>query len=325
MKTMKNILKSIKSNLSISVTPKEESFKFTDNGTFTEEDLRINKKGLKIGNADKKENHSHIEDQDDIQDTCHILGRGSSGAVKKVKHRPTGEILALKVIHLDLNEENRKKTLLELRTLYKSSNESIVKFRGAFYSEGSISIALEFMDGGTLADILKSSKTVPDHILMLMFRRLLEGLHYIHKKLHIIHRDIKPSNILLNSKGEVKISDFGVVGQLNNTVGLATTFTGTVTYMSPERIEAKDHTSNSDIWSLGLTMLECALGYYPFCPPGSLPITFWKLLEQVQTSPIPLPTSPPFSSEFCAMIETCLKKDNTERPGAEELLVCDLI
>jgi len=263
----------------------------------------------------------------ELEDIGQIIGQGTSGVVKKMFHSPSKKFFALKIIPLDVTEEVRKKILQELRTLYLAEHDSIVEFYGAFYSEGLVSIVLEYMDGGTLAHILQKINCIPEEIIAQISKKLLSGLHYIHKQLHIIHRDIKPTNILVNSKGEVKITDFGVVGKLNNTVGLARTFTGTVPYMSPERIEGKDHMNNSDIWSMGLTMLECAKGYYPFCPPcnqnekGLPPLTFWELLHRVRTCPIPNPPQPPqFSEEFCSFSALCLEKRYSDRPSAEDLL-----
>jgi serine/threonine protein kinase len=84
----------------------------------------------------------------------------------------------------------------------------------------------------------------------------------------VVHRDIKPSNLLLNSAGEVKISDFGVSGQLASSVSNCLSWVGTVTYMSPERIKGDSYSFDSDLWSMGLTLLECALGRFPYPPPG---------------------------------------------------------
>jgi serine/threonine protein kinase len=89
-------------------------------------------------------------------------------------------------------------------------------------------------------------------------------LEYLHKQLHIIHRDIKPQNILINSKGQAKITDFGVSGEIAHTQAMAKTFVGTAKYMSPDRIAGNVHSAKSDIWSLGLVVLECALGKHPY-------------------------------------------------------------
>jgi len=177
------------------------------------------------------------------------------------------------------------------------------------------------MDGGTLADVIKAVGPIPESVLVQISHKLLTGLYYIHKQLHIIHRDIKPLNILINTKGEIKITDFGVSGKIENTIGKAISFVGTVTYMSPERIKGTQHSANSDIWSLGLTILECALGYYPYTPPSSDGgLTFFQLLEYIVQQPVPLPEADKFSADFCKFISTCLQKDPETRPDSSRLL-----
>jgi len=139
-----------------------------------------------------------------------ILGSGSSGIVKRAFHRPSNTILAVKIIPLEIEENFRKQIILELKTLHQTQCEHVVSFFDAFYSEGCIYIALEYMDAGTLGDILGRASKIPEEILSRITEQVLKGLVYLHKKLHLIHRDIKPANLLINSKGEVKISDFGV-------------------------------------------------------------------------------------------------------------------
>lgn len=159
------------------------------------------------------------------------------------------------------------------------------------------------MDGGTLAEFLKVRGRMPEFIVGKMAAYLLPALSYIHKELHVVHRDIKPSNILLNSLGIIKLSDFGVSGQLKNTIGIATTFAGTLTYMSPERIQGGGHSTNSDVWSFGLSLLECALGHFPFLTPNEAKndIPFFELLHRIQNNPISLPDD--YSPEFASFVE----------------------
>ena len=97
------------------------------------------------------------------------------------------------------------------------------------------------------------------------FQQVLRGLSYLREKHQIIHRDVKPSNILVNSQGEIKICDFGVSGQLIDS--MANSFVGTRSYMSPERLQGSNYSVASDLWSLGLSMLEISLGMYPIPPP----------------------------------------------------------
>lgn len=97
---------------------------------------------------------------------------------------------------------------------------------------------------------------------------VLSGLDYLYVQHHIMHRDIKPSNVLVNSKGHVKICDFGVSSELVNSI--ANTFVGTSTYMAPERIQGGAYSIKSDIWSFGLTILELATGNYPFAQTARL-------------------------------------------------------
>ena len=111
---------------------------------------------------------------------------------------------------------------------------------------------MEYMDLGTLGDILKQCGQIPEVMLgLIAFQvhsypynsKVLNGLEYLHKTIKLIHRDIKPSNLLVNSNGVVKISDFGVSGQLMNSRDQRSTWIGTVTYMSPERLRGGKYPS----------------------------------------------------------------------------------
>ncbi|RZR73166.1 hypothetical protein BHM03_00020982 [Ensete ventricosum] len=160
-------------------------------------------------------------------------------------------------------KEKRQQLLNEIRTLCEAScYPGLVEFHGAFYipESGQISIALEYVDGGSLADILKLQKLIPEAVLSC----IVQGLNYLHGVRRLVHRDLKPANLLINLKGETKITDFGVSAGLDNSVAMCATFVGTVTYMSPERIRNESYSFAADIWSLGLTILECGTGKFPY-------------------------------------------------------------
>jgi len=154
----------------------------------------------------------------------------------------------------------------------------------------------------------------------------LGGLTYLYTKHHIMHRDIKPSNILVNSKGFIKLCDFGVSGELVNSI--ADTFVGTSTYMAPERIQGEKYTVKSDVWSFGLSIMELAIGKFPFDASEHLsdgdgaPSGILDLLQQIVHEPAPkLPKSDAFPQILEDMIQKCMAKEPEERPTPQELFV----
>ena len=160
---------------------------------------------------------------------------------------------------------------------------------------------------------------------------VLGGLKYLYLAHRIMHRDIKPSNILVNSAGQIKLCDFGVSSELENSV--ADTFVGTGTYMAPERIQGSPYTVKSDVWSVGLTLMELAIGKFPFSIGGegngdddpddedaAGPQGILDLLQQIVLEPAPvLPKSDAFPSILEDVIAKCLMKNPNDRPTPVEL------
>jgi mitogen-activated protein kinase kinase len=130
---------------------------------------------------------------------------------------------------------------------------------------------MEFCEGGSLDAVYREVKKLGgrtgEKVLGKVAEGVLNGLTYLHSH-RIIHRDIKPSNILLCRNGQVKLCDFGVSGEFG-TKGDANTFIGTSYYMAPERITGQSYTITSDVWSLGVTLLEVAQHRFPFPADGT--------------------------------------------------------
>ncbi|KAI8914581.1 kinase-like domain-containing protein [Gorgonomyces haynaldii] len=262
-----------------------------------------------------------VEDMQTLQE----MGSGNGGTVTKVIHKPTKTVMARKIIHVEAKNSVRRQILRELQILHKCNSPYIVSFYGAFLNEGDISICMEFMNCGSLDHVYKKTGAVSEDITGKIAHSVLAGLVYLYDEHRIIHRDVKPSNILLNSRGEVKIADFGVSGQLINSV--ANTFVGTSAYMSPERIQGGKYSVQSDVWSVGMTLMELVLGKFPF-PPDGKPLSVFELLEYIVHEPVP--TLPPgqFSKEFETFIARSLIKDPATRPTPAELLAdpyCQMI
>lgn len=257
----------------------------------------------------------------DLQKLDH-LGSGISGDVYLIQHVTTKKLLALKTVRYKNDEKTKSQIETEVKVSSEVRNENIIRCYATYFHEGTINFVLEYMDKGTLGDILKKVKKIPENILGIISSQIIKGLAYIQKEKRVIHRDLKPSNILLNSKGYVKISDFGVSTIVEDSWAVKKSLAGTYIYMAPERIEADNYYLNSDIWSVGVVILECALGYYPYSIyNGHKPIeNVWVLHDLITTRPIPPLQESEFSNEFVDFINKCLTREIKSRPTACMLL-----
>ena len=271
-----------------------------------------------------------LEEVDPIDE----LGKGNYGTVFKVRHaRPkirktglgirgnmsrqmalqnteldeqqatagtTGLVMAMKEIRLELEDIKFAQIIMELDILHRCVSPFIIDFYGAFFQEGSVYICIEYMDGGSVDKLY--AEGVPENILKKITLSTIMGLKSLKDDHNIIHRDVKPTNILMNTRGQVKICDFGVSGNL--VASIAKTNIGCQSYMAPERISGGGMASagaaggtysvQSDIWSLGLTIIECALGRYPY-PPETYDNIFSQLSVRI---PSPM-SSKYYTDSYC--------------------------
>lgn len=231
------------------------------------------------------------------QSTTSNLSEGSeTGAIAgATAHSPsprgtTGVVMAMKEIRLELDVAKFAAIIMELDILHRCVSPFIIDFYGAFFQEGAVYICMEFMDGGSIDKLYGDG--IPEGVLRKITMSTIMGLKVLKDEHNIIHRDVKPTNILVNSKGQVKICDFGVSGNL--VASIAKTNIGCQSYMAPERIASGGvaqaganpgggtYSVQSDIWSLGLSIIECAMGQYPYPPE-----TYNNIFSQLSAS-IPL-------------------------------------
>jgi mitogen-activated protein kinase kinase len=276
----------------------------------------VDSKGIKF--ASGKEFSISLDEVDTLDE----LGKGNYGTVYKVRHsrpkmrRPgqglagnkawgaagvdgsdaqkddaprggTGVVMAMKEMRLELEDSKFATIIMELDVLHRCASPYIVDFYGAFFQEGAVYICMEFMDGGSIDKIYAGG--VPEGVLAKVTLATVQGLKSLKDDHNIIHRDVKPTNILVNTRGQVKICDFGVSGNL--VASIAKTNIGCQSYMAPERISGGGvaqaganpgggtYSVQSDIWSLGLSIIECALGKYPYSPE-----TYDNIFSQLSVS-----------------------------------------
>ncbi|KAG0222950.1 MAP kinase kinase (MEK) [Actinomortierella wolfii] len=252
---------------------------------------------------------------EDLQ-TLEELGHGNGGTVSRVIHLPTKAIMARKVIHIDAQPAVRKQILRELQIMHDCNHPNIVSFYGAFLHDNEISYCMEYMDVGALDGICAKNGAFPMDVIGLITVSVIRGLSYLYQNHKIVHRDLKPSNILINSAGMVKICDFGVSGQLVNSI--ANTFVGTSNYMSPERIRGWNYGVQSDVWSLGITLMELALGRFPL-DAECKSLTILELLQHIVNEPLPRLPREKFPEDFCDFVDICLAKNVESRPAPHML------
>lgn len=256
-----------------------------------------------------------------------IIGHGSQGRVRKVKNRLDNQVLALKSIAFSSDIEPLRKALVhELERTTAIKHPNVVSSFEAYFRNGKMYVLMEFMDCGTLADITRKAPRVCGPLglnevqVAYIAREALEGMNHIHKSL-IMHRDIKPANMLVNSQGRVKISDFGVAGDAHVQVHI--TSVGSTPYMSPERIKALPYTQACDIWSIGISIAEVAIGEYPFGQrvKGKV-FELAEIITSEKAEPLWSKLNPTkeFSAELRHFVSQCLLPQET-RPTAEALLL----
>lgn len=243
------------------------------------------------------------------------IGEGSYGAVYKAKSIDDGMLVAVKVLNMG-DEQETADIQKEINILKVCDSKYIVRYKGTYSHEGKLFIAMEYCGVGSLSDLMAICEiTLTEKQVAAVIKQSIRGLMYLHKSKKI-HRDIKSGNILLTDKGECKLADFGVSAELTSTFAKRVTMIGTPYFMAPEVLQSNDYDAKADIWSIGITAYELAIGAPPHADVHPL-----RAIFVIPSSPPPtLPEDGNFSPEFKDFLRLCLQKSSDARPTAEQLL-----
>jgi tetratricopeptide (TPR) repeat protein len=237
------------------------------------------------------------------------LGRGGMGIVYKGQDTVLDRVVAFKVLPDALrdNPQALKNFLREAKSAAKLNHPNIVTVFDAGEQDGRFYIAMEYVDGTTLKEILKRRAQISPVGVVNVGLQICEALHYAHGQ-KVIHRDVKTANVMWTREKKAKIMDFGLAKVVEEVRNHTTLVSGTPYYMSPEQTLGKNVDHRTDLYSLGVMLFELATGKLPF-RDGNVPY------HHVHTpAPDPRSLRPELPEAFARVVLDCLQKDPEARP-----------
>ncbi|CCG82409.1 Protein kinase STE20p [Taphrina deformans PYCC 5710] len=247
------------------------------------------------------------------------VGQGASGSVyvaKSILSKNANYKVAIK--QMDLAHQPRKELIVnEILVMKESSHPNIVNFLDSFLrGPGELWVIMEYMEGGALTDVIDNNRLTEPQIALIC-RETCQGLAHLHSQ-SIIHRDIKSDNVLLDARGNVKITDFGFCAKLTEAKSKRATMVGTPYWMAPEVVKQKQYGEKVDVWSLGIMAIEMIENEPPYLDEEPL-----KALYLIATHGTPKLKNPEkLSQELRTFLGVCLCVQVHARSGAQELLDC---
>ena len=186
-----------------------------------------------------------------------VLGKGNFGKAYLAENTEDQVQCVVKQMETNnMSEKERQESEREARVLKKMDHPNIIRFHEVFMTRrGRLCIVMDYADQGDLHQYIKkqNGKLLEEPLILNWFTQVCFALGHVHSH-KVLHRDLKTHNVFLTSAGMVKLGDFGISRVLNATKDFARTFVGTPYYLSPEIIEEKPYSYESDIWSLGVVL-----------------------------------------------------------------------
>jgi serine/threonine-protein kinase len=254
------------------------------------------------------------------------IGRGGMGVVYRARHRSLGATVAVKMIRASqlASDDEIRRFYQEAREAARLTHSHIVKVHDVGECEGQHFLAMDLVEGTTLASLLSETEPLEPERAAGMLADLARAVHYLHTQ-GIIHRDLKPSNVLVDGDGEPHLTDFGLVKVLTRDSRETTTGTiiGTPCYMSPEqaRGQSTQVTSRSDVYSLGAMLYEMLTGRPVFREENPLDTLLCVLEREPQ---LPRKFNPRIPEDLEQICLRCLEKKPERRYESAAAVADDL-
>ena len=251
------------------------------------------------------------------------LGKGAMGVVYKATDPNIGRTVAIKTTRLDTHGLDAQDLLRRFKNEARSAgtlnHPNIVTIFDAGEQEGIFYIAMEYIEGQTLHDLLSQHRSLPVEKVIEIVRQVCAGLDYAHAH-GVIHRDIKPANIMLAANGVVKVMDFGIA-KTGGTMTATGQVLGTPNYMSPEQVKGKTIDGRSDIFGVGVLLYEMLTGEKPF-DGQNITTIIYKIVSENPIPPRELDVT--IHPGLSAVVTKALAKSPDSRYQTGAALVADL-
>ncbi len=240
-----------------------------------------------------------------------LLGRGGMGEVIRADDLTLGHPVALKFLPdaFQSSPGRRERFTSEVRVARQVAHPNVCRVYDIGTIDGRIFYTMEFVDGEDLASLLRRIGRLPQEMGIEIARQLCAGLAAIHDR-GILHRDLKPANVMLEGRGRVRITDFGLSGEIDG-IAAGEARAGTPAYMAPEQLEGREATVKSDIYSLGLMLYELFTGKRVF---EAASIAELSRAHREGTPASPSTILPDFDPVIERVIERCLDREPSKRP-----------
>ena len=226
--------------------------------------------------SNQNQNYSRFKNIDEFN-FLEEIGKGGYSHVHLVENKKTGRKYAMKcAARFKKGRDRSDRTYMEIKVLEKLKHKNVIRLKGWFEDKETIYLVLEYISGKDCSKFFKHSLPTKNQVKSIM-TQIIEAVNYCHLK-GIVHRDIKLENVLIDSKMNIKLTDFGLCAIKESKYDVFSHHVGTVRYTAPELLKGDGYNDSVDIWGIGVILFMLLTGEFPF--DGSNKSSIFKRIKE---------------------------------------------